>query len=157
MIWWRLLPLILSAAGLAAGGCIELLDALRGEVRDVTDGQPPPDGADDAPDDGAGNGSDLALGLLVSNPSPRVSENLSEAVFLTCQVTDGNLGGATLEFRGPVDRLVVGQSASTTSTLTGSMVVDGSNIGEALVFSCVAADSSGILSESNEVLIIPTR
>ena len=157
MSWRRLLPLVVSAAGLAAGGCIELQDALRGDVRDVTDGQPPPDGADDAPDDGADNGSDLALGLMVSNPSPRVSGQLSEAVLLTCQVTDGDLGGATLEFRGPVDRLVAGQSASTTSTLTASLVVDESNVGEALLFSCVAVDSSGILSNSNEVFIIPTR
>ncbi len=151
MIRWALIAVFIAAMGLA-GGCIELREALLGVMHDLTGGPPPSDGVGDRLDDGA----TLTVTLSVSNNSPRVSEQLSEEVLLRCEVTGGDPEGATLEFRDPVDRLILDRSAGTASFITASFIADESDIGAAFAFTCLATDSSGAVTDSNEQVIIPT-
>lgn len=113
-----------------AGGCIEL--ALGPQIN-------------------GGPAVDLPVAeLSVPNPTP----GLDETVDLRCSRAGGAVTGTTFDFQGggPVGgRLVVNSAAG-----TASFVVEESDLGVGLVFTCTATNENGTGVASREVLVFPT-
>jgi len=126
--------LLTSFLGLA-GGCIGL------GVTGPIDGTPPDGNGVDPGDDVA----HLAVTLLVSNPTPRPNES----VRLTCSLV--NVGGASVSFNfQPQDgRLIVDPVAG-----TASFIVQESDVGAALTYTCTASDENRVGEPSNSQTII---
>jgi hypothetical protein len=118
------------------GGCVGF------GVPGPIDGTPPPGGnGPDAGDDGAA----LAVTLLVSNPAPRPNEQVN----LTCSLVDGGGANVTFNFQPEDGRLVVDPDAG-----TASFIVQESDVGSALTYTCTASDENGTSEPSNSQIII---
>ena len=104
-----------------------------------------------APQINGGPDVDLPVAsLAVSNSTP----GLGESVVLTCTRDGGRVAGTTFDFQGggPVGgRLVVNSAAG-----TASFVVEESDLGVGLVFTCTATNENGTGVASREVLVFPT-
>ena len=95
-------------------------------------------------------GRTMTLVLTVSNPNPKVDGDFTEQVTFQCEPVGGSGGVTEIVFGGDTDRLVV-------DYLSGSafMILDASDVGRTLSFTCSARDSRGETLTSNEVLVTP--
>jgi hypothetical protein len=101
-----------------------------------TDGLPPP-----------GNGTNLSVTLSVSNPTPRPNEQVT----LTCRLTNAGDGNLTFDFQPAGGRLVVNHAAG-----TAGFIVQESDVGVAMTFTCTASDGGGTSPPSDPRTIIPS-
>jgi len=120
---------------------------------------PPTDGAGSQSGSGPGGGepgdgeepTDPQAGevpvvrLMVSNPSPQFNEE----VLLSCIVENETTGSIQFEFQ-PDDQLSIDRDRG-----TASLIIEASDLGSALTFTCRATNSAGPSQPSNEVLLIP--
>lgn len=83
--------------------------------------------------------------LTASNPSPQ----LNDEVLLSCVVENETTGFIQFEFQ-PDDRLFVDQARG-----TAGLIIEASDLGSALTFTCRATSSAGQSQPSNQVLLIP--
>ncbi|MEK7731245.1 MAG: immunoglobulin domain-containing protein, partial [Planctomycetota bacterium] len=90
-------------------------------------------------------GADLAVTLLVSNPAPRPNE----PVTLTCSLVDGGSANVIFDFQPDDGRLSVDHDAG-----TASFIVQESDVGAALTYTCTASDENGVGNRSNSQTII---
>ena len=127
--------LLIALLGLT-GGCIGF------GVPGPIDGTPPPDGnGTEPPNDGA----NLAVTLRVSNPTPQPFEEL----ILTCTLVNGGGADVTFDFQPDLGRLSVDHDVG-----TASFIVDQSDVGVAITFTCTASDESGAGEPSNSQTVI---
>ncbi len=127
---------LVSASIQLVGGCFGL-----GQPGPI-DGIPPP-GQNGDPGNG---GSELAVTLRVSNPTPQPNEQ----VVLTCTLVDG--GGSanvTFDFQPTFGRLVVNSNAG-----TASFIVDQTDVGVALTFTCTASNDEETSLPSNSQTVV---
>lgn len=105
----------------------------------------PPDGNGVDPGDG---GTVLAVTLLVSNPAPRPGEQVN----LTCSLVTGGGANVTFNFQPQDSRLVVDPVAG-----TASFIVQESDIGAALTYTCTASGDNGVgePSDSQTIIVSP--
>ncbi len=130
-----------NAAGLTAllgliAGCGEVGPG-NGGGPGPTDGLPPP----------GGDGTTLNVTLNVSNPTPQSNEQVT----LTCALTNGGDGNVTFDFQPADGRLIVDHAAG-----TAGFIVQESDVGVAMTFTCTASDSSGTSAPSDPQIIIPS-
>lgn len=121
-------------------GCIGL-GALDGEDPGSNNGMTPGGNGTDPGDDRA----DLRVTLRVSNLTPQPGE----LVVLTCTLVDRTSTDVTFNFRSTIGRLVVDAIAG-----TARFIVDESDAGAALTFTCTASDANGSGEPSNSLTII---
>ena len=126
--------LLLTALLGLSGGCIGI------GVPGPGDGTPPDGNGTDPGDDGAG----LAVTLRVSNPTPQPNEE----VILTCALVNGTGANVTFDFQPEVGRLSVDHDAG-----TARFIVDESDVGVAITFTCTASDENGPGNPSNSETI----
>lgn len=142
---WMCLGLSISAIN----GCIEIQQFIAAPP--LTDdggsqsgpGSGEPGGSEEPTDPKTGEVP--VVRLAVSNPSPQ----LNEEVLLSCVVENETTGSIQFEFQ-PDDRLFVDQARG-----TASLIIEASDLGSALTFTCRAISSAGSSQPSNEVLLIP--
>jgi hypothetical protein len=101
-----------------------------------TDGLPPP-----------GDGTTLRVTLSVSNPTPQPNEQVT----LTCALTDVGSGNVTFDFQPADGRLIVDHAAG-----TADFIVQESDVGLAMTFTCTASDGGGTSPPSSPRTIIPS-
>jgi len=130
-----LAALLINLLGLV-GGCIGF------GVPGPIDGDTPPDGNGSDPGDG---GADLAVTLRVSNPTPQPFEQVT----LTCSLVNQVSANVTFDFQPNLGRLVVDHDAG-----TARFIVDESDVGVAIAFTCTASDENGAGDPSNSQTII---
>lgn len=121
-----------------AGGCVGL------GVTGPLDGMSP-DGNGVDPGNG---GTTLAVTLRVSNPTPQPNEE----VILTCTLVSGSGANVTFNFHSQDGRLVVDPVAG-----TARFIVQESDVGVALEFTCTASDENGVGEPSNPQTIIASQ
>ena len=135
----RVAILLTALLGLAAG-CIGV-GVPDGQGQGSSDGTLP-DGGGSGPGNG---GTGPAVSLRVSNPTPQ----LNEEVILTCVLVDGSGANVTFDFQSAGGRLLVDHNAG-----TARFIVQESDVGAALTFTCTASDESGTGNRSNSLTII---
>ncbi len=129
--------LLTALLGLA-GGCFGL------GVTGPLDGTTPDGNGSDPGDDGAA----LSVTLRVSNPTPQPNEE----VILTCTLISGSGANATFDFQPTIGRLIVDRTAG-----TASFIVNESDVGVALEFTCTASDENGAGEPSDPQTIIASQ
>jgi len=130
----------LAFAGVAPG-CVELGLVADGRPGSGNGVSPPDDSGVEPP-----NGEvDLSVTLRVSNPTPRANEQVT----LTCTLMNGRAENVTFNFQPADGRLVVDHDAG-----TASFIVQESDVGLALTFTCTASDENGAGEPSNPQIII---
>ena len=130
----------LAFAGVAPG-CVELGPVNGGRPGSGNGLSPPDDNGAEPPDDEV----NLSVTLRVSNPTPRANEQVT----LTCMLTDGRAENVTFNFQPADGRLVVDPAAG-----TASFIVQESDVGVALIYTCTASDQNGTSEPSNSQTII---
>ncbi len=147
MVRYRLLIVIAAVA--VVGGCVELATLIGGAG--ATDG-----GSSSGGSFGGGGGAPPILDggdtvpvvrLTVSNTVPQVSEE----VILTCERVSGSTAGIVFAFQTTFDRLDAPQGQS-----EASFVVDQSDIGRELMFTCTATNEAGTSQPSASSSVFPT-
>lgn len=112
-----------------------------GQIPVPNDGTPPGDNGTGPGD----NGSDLRVTLSVSNPTPRPNESVT----LTCSLIGGSVENVSFSFQPSDGRLVVDAVAG-----TANFIVQESDAGSALNFTCTASDENGAGEPSNIITVI---
>jgi hypothetical protein len=128
-----------------AGSLTALLGLIAGcgEVGPGNGGGPDPTGGLPPP---GGDGTTLNVTLSVSNPTPQPNEQVT----LTCALTNVGDGNVTFDFQPADGRLIVDHAAG-----SAGFIVQESDVGVAMIFTCTANDSSGTSAPSDPQTIIP--
>ena len=145
MIRRHLIP-VLAAVAACSGGCIDLQLALQNAIQESTDGSLPPNDDQNEPD-GPGDSDIPVVTLSVSNPAPQ----LNEEVLLMCSLVGGDADAVTFDFQPDYGRLIVDRRRG-----TATLIIDPTDIGSTLEFTCTATNEAGTSEPSNEQVIIPT-
>ena len=122
------------------GGCVGV-GVPNGQGPGSNDGTPPGDHMVDPGD----SVPDLTVTLRVSNPTPRPNESVS----LTCSLVNDSGANVTFNFQPTFGRLVVDHAAG-----TAGFILDESDVGIALTFTCNAIDENGAGEPSNSQTIV---
>lgn len=133
-----LLVLLLGKAGGCTGGL---------GPAGLDPGTEPPFNLDDdgTVDDAEGNVPVVILS--VSNPTPQ----LNEEVLLICSIVSGDTAGVTFEFQPTGSLSFVDRRAG-----TAILIVEQTDIGVALTFTCTATGDAGTSAPSRAQVITPT-
>ncbi len=137
---------LLLSLGLAFGGCIELQALIEGRFP-PSDGTPVDGGPDGLPGGNGNNGDPFVVRLSVSNPTPQVSEQ----VFLGCEVTQGDPEGVVFDFQPSSGRLAIDSDQG-----VASFIVQETDIGQASSFTCSARNALGQTATSSPAIITPS-
>ncbi len=128
-----------------AGGCVELRTLLGGD--DVAAGGNTSGGSGGGGLEPLGGGDTVPTAeLTVTNPVPQVGEEVT----LTCDLVGGS-GDASYAFQTSFGRLSHVDGAS-----TATFIVDESDIGQELSFTCTATDGAGTSEPSASQIVFPT-
>ena len=111
-------------------------------------GLPPPSGGSGGDDGGSNGGGDTGLPVVtlgVSNPTPQVGEE----VLLTCMIVAGGVGDVIFDFQPAGGRLLVDSRSG-----SASFIVEMTDVGQALTFTCTATDQLGTSEPARSEVII---
>lgn len=99
------------------------------------------------PPDPVGNDGPPVVRLSVDNPAP----GLSESVLLQCTLSSGSTGGLEYSFSPEVNLISINRRNG-----TATFIVNQTDLGLAILFSCRARNDQGTGPGSNIVTVIPT-